>query len=425
MVFFSSFYDKILIMKKYFILSLIALFFIMMNSSIHALNDTEAAAGNSGRYRLLRLHYKNSSGERGVTTFEYNQKGQLYKALWQLLDGSRNSLNFYTYDKKGNLVKKYREFSDTKTSTQVYEYDGNGNLVFEDFKRSDGVKGVTSYDYDKNGKLVQADCKGLNGWFFGVIRYHYDKNGKKTGADIERKEKKIGTISYSYGENGNLVEEYWDFQGKWSQTFTYEYEQLPVTNRKPYTSSNVFINTNSDYKVVKEDYNYSNQSGGPSVYQYDDGGKLVRKIFERSDGFKTVTDYFYDADHKLIKSLRRYANGKSGIFTYVYNEDRKLIHRTFKHIDGSSASEIYEYDSSGKLIKAVWDKFDTWLTGTITFDYDKTGYLSKGHFKGNGEKKFDAEISFTFDKNKNLTMIHWDFSFKGTQTYTFEYEKIN
>jgi phage gp45-like len=101
-----------------------------------------------------------------------------------------------------------------------------------------------------------------------------------------------------------------------------------------------------------------------------------------------------------------------------------LIRRTFKRTDGLTAGETYEYDNSGKLIKAVWDKFDTWLTGTINFDYDKSGYLSRGHFKGNGEKKFDAEISFTFDKNKNLTKIHWDFSFKGTQTYTFGYEKL-
>jgi hypothetical protein len=396
-----------------------------MNSSLPALGQVVAPARNSGKYRLLRLHYTNTTGERGVTTFEYNQKGQMVKALWQLLDGSRNSLNFYTYDKKGNLVKKYREFSDAKTSTQLFEYDGNGNLIFEDFKRSDGVKGRTRYDYDKNGKRVQADCKSLDGWFSGVIKYQYDKNGRKTRADIEKDGKKSGIINYTYGENGNLVKEYWDFPGKWSQTFLYEYEPVPETNRKPYTSSNIFIDTTSGYKVVKEDYNYSNQSGGPSFYQYDDGGKLLRKIFKRSDGLKTETDFFYDADNKLTKSLRRYSNGKSGIFTYEYNEDRKLIRRTFKRTDGLTASETYEYDSSGKPVKAIWDKFDTWLTGTITFDYDRSGYLSRGHFKGNGEKKFDAEIFFTYDKNKNLTMIHWDFSFKGTQTYTFGYEKID
>jgi len=412
-------------MKKCFVFNLIVLLFIMMmNSNLQAVDDREAAAWNSGKYRVIRLHYTNTSGEIGVTTFEYDQKGQMVKSLWQLLDGSRNSLNFYSYDEKGNLVKKYREYSDAKTSTQWFEYAGNGNLVFEDFKGSDGVKGITSYVYDKNGKLIQSDCKGWNGWFFGVIKYKYDENGRKNLADIESEGKKVGIINYTYDENGNLGKEYWDFPGKWNQTFTYEYDQVPDTNLKPYTSSNVFININSGYKVVKEDYNYSNQSGGPSFYQYDDHGKLEIKTFISSDGLKTVTDYFYDADNRVVKSLRRYADGKSGIFTYEYNKDRKLIGRTFKHIDGSTASETYEYDSSGKLVKAVWDKFDTWLTGTITFDYDRSGYFSKGHFKGNGEKKFDAEISFKYDKNKNLTMIHWDFSFKGTQTYTFGYEKL-
>jgi hypothetical protein len=401
----------------------VCLLVLMLNIQFQASENTALIERKIGRYRILRLHYNNSSDEKGVTTFEYNQEGLMYKALWQLLDGSRNSINFYTHDHNGNLIRKYREFSDGKTSTQLFKYDENGNLIFEDFNRSDGIKGETSYVYDTRGILLEADCRGLNGWFFGVIKYRYDERRRKKEAEIERDGQKIGKIEYRYDENNYLSEEYWDLSGEWNQTFSYEYEECLDNKSNPYTSSNIFLTFSASNKVIKEDYDFNKKSGGPSYYEYDESGKLTRKTFKRSDGLKTVTDYFYDVDNRLVKSLRRYTDGGSGIFSYEYNENRNLIKRTFIHVDGSTAEELYQYDGTGRLIRAVWDKFDTWLTGTITFDYDRSGDPLIGHFKGSGDNKFDADITFSFDENKNLIRIHWKFSFDGTQTYTFGYEK--
>ncbi len=182
-------------------------------------------------YRLLKLHYDNSSGEKGVTIFEYDEDGIMHKAIWKLLDESRSSINFYEYNECGNLLTKYREFSDGITSEKTYEYDGNCDLIMETFKRSDGVKGTTIYEYDENNRLLKANCEGLNGWFYGVITYSYDDDGIKTNADFTQKGEKAGTITYSYDENGNLIKEYWDFNGKWNQTFIYEYEKVKNINK--------------------------------------------------------------------------------------------------------------------------------------------------------------------------------------------------
>jgi len=178
------------------------------------------------RYRLEKLHYENSSGEKGVTIFEYSENGIMNTAKWKLLDESRNSSNFYEYDKDRNLIKKYREFSDGITSTQLYEYDKNENLINEYFQRSDGISGITKYEYGENRNLIKANCEGLNGWFYGVITYSNDEKGNRLKADIIQKNKNTGTIDYSYDENGNLIREYWDFNGKWSQTFIYEYKEI-------------------------------------------------------------------------------------------------------------------------------------------------------------------------------------------------------
>ncbi len=383
---------------------------------------------NTGDYcgrmdmRVLKLHYENSLGEKGVTIFNYNEKGEMYKALWQLINGKRNSLNYYDYNKNGKLIKKYREFSDKKTSTQNFKYDSGGNLVFEDFSRSDGINGEVSYIYDESGRLKQADCRGLNGWFHGVIHYKYDGNGRKVSADIEQKGANKGFIDYTYDNSGLLLKEYWDFTGKWNQTFSYEYEKAVKKVNLPFTSSNPFININSGYRVTHEEYDFSGKSAGPSDYEYC-GNKPEKKIFTRSDGLKTETFYFYDIENKLISSLRRYADGRSAVFSYTQNKNRQLINRTGVGTDGSSSEENYFYDEHGKMIKAVWYNFDNWLTGSISFSHDENGVLSGGNFTGSGEKKFNADIKFSFDNNKNIISIYWKFSFPGTQTYRFDYVK--
>ena len=176
-------------------------------------------------FRLIKLHYENLSGEKGLTTFFYDENGVMHQSYWQLIDGSRSSKNYYTYDEKGNLVRKYREFSDSITSTQLYEYEEDGKLISEHFNRSDGVTGTTDYEYDKDEKLVKAICNGLAGWFYGVIIYEYNTNEIKTKGIIEKDEKHIGTIYFEYDTTGNMIKEYWEFPDSWSQTFIYEYEK--------------------------------------------------------------------------------------------------------------------------------------------------------------------------------------------------------
>jgi len=180
----------------------------------------------NNKFRLIKLHYENLSGEKGLTTFFYTEKGMMHEAHWELLDGGRSSDNYYTYNEEENLIKKYRKFSDGITSTQIFEYDENGNLISEHFNRSDGVTGTTDYKYDKYGKLVKTNCNGLAGWFYGVITYEYDKKSLKNKGIISKDGKLIGNIYYEYDNEANLLKEHWVFIESWGQTFIYEYEKI-------------------------------------------------------------------------------------------------------------------------------------------------------------------------------------------------------
>lgn len=368
--------------------------------------------------RLFRLHYASSSGEKGVSTFVYDTDSRLVRSVWSLLDNSRNSLNTYTRDASGRIVGKHRVFSDGKTSDQSYTYNTDGFLAEEFFKRSDGVSGSAKYFRDDKGRIHHADCRGLNGWFRGRIEYLLDPGGRVSGARLIRSGKPPGRIILTRDERGRPAKEIW-YIGSWSQTFSFEYRNLPC---RTHTGSSAFLEENCDFRLVREEYDFNGKTGGPSHYGYDEEGRLVSKKFIRSDGLVTTTSYIYDPEGVLRKSLRRYSDGKTGEFSYRFSEKRRLLERGFKRSDGVTGKETYDWNDEGRLISARWDRFDSWLTGNLTFSYDRLGRLESGIFKG--EKGMEARITFAHDGNGNLNRIHWEFSSGHTQTYSFFYEPL-
>jgi len=378
---------------------------------------------DTSEYRATSLYYENATGETCLSTYEYNEIGQMTIAVWERLDKPRNSLNFYSYDDKGNLIRKYREYSDRIFSEETYEYDANNNLKYEHFKRSDGIMGTSEHFYDEKGFLSKSICNKYKGWIDGEINYKCNEDGGKISAELLKDGEPYATIDYTYDDNNNLIKEFWDFGGKWNQTFKFSYDLFRVPAPKLYKSSNIFIRNNCDYRLSAENYKYSDGSGGPSTFTYDETGKLINKRYDHSNGLYTKTNFLYDFDGRLTKSYRLYSSGLSGVFSYEYDDNGNMIKRIFHRSDKQDGEETYEYDANGKLIGGKWKNFDSWLTGTMTVSYNDKGFLEKGFFKG--ENNFDADITFDVDDNGNVIKINWDFSFGDGQTYTFEYEKID
>ncbi len=388
------------------------------SSCIPGLSGSARANNQESSYRHVKyLHYENSSGERCLTTFDYDERGCPGVAVWEQLDQDRSSLDSLRYDDRGNLVRRYREYSDGVTSDELYEYDAAGRRAKEYFSRSDGVSGETTHEYNGDGDPTESQCAAYKGWFNGRIVYTC-KRGRKTGAEIYQGGERIGEIRYDYDAAGRLEREWWQLGDNWSQTFKYEYYNSKPARDGNYTSPNVFIIPKDSFAVAAENYDYSGESGGPSYYGYEPGGKLVAKRFVRSDGLSTNTAFLYDAHRRLTRSYRIYADGRHGTFAYEFNDAGKLARRTLKVSDGSTGNESYEYDQDGKLVKARYKNFDSWLTGLILFEY-ADGRLSSGLFKG--ENGAEAAISFGYDDMNHLMSIHWDFTSGATQTYTFEY----
>lgn len=392
--------------------TLIATFCLLMPAAL------SARQRSISDHTLYKLHYTNSGGERGVTTFFHNTAGRLEYSVWELLDGTRFSLNTCDYDQDGNMIRKFRTFSEGRTSSQLFAYE-NGLNTLESYERSDGRTGYALYTYDEDGCKISADCHNLNGWITGMITYANDSEGNPLGGVIEQDGRSIGSIVYTYDETDRLIKEYWDFNGSWNQTFIYEYRDAPPVRTAGGFSSNVFIHHHSGCRLQQEEYTYNNETGGPSYYYYNRNGQLTRKLFVRSDGLNTETVYLYGPGGVLEKSFRSYSNGMFALFSYAYSTSGRLLQRRFCRSDSLLGSESYTYDEQGRLLTAVYDKMDSWLNGSIAFTSNQRGLPETGAFSG--RDGFDADIVFSYDDAGKLLGYRWSFSFGTFQEYRFRW----
>ncbi len=370
----------------------------------------------SENFRITKLDYENGSGEKACTYFKYDNNGKLFKAFWTLEDESRNSNNFYEYDSNGFLITALREFSDGLNSFELFFYDSLGNKISESFFRSDSISGSASYSYNDNC-INQAVFNNHKGWLTGTLNYIYNDQKKKKSAILVNRGKTICQIYYEYDKNNNLIKEYWNFQGKWYQTFNYHYEKINLN--KIYYSSPLLASI-GEYRICKESYTFNNEIGGPSFYYYDNEGLLYKKVFTRSDSITTTTFYEYDSERKLVSSERNYSDGSFTQFKYIYDENNNLVLRLYFKEDIITGFESYLFNTEGDLIKSYVRNFDNWLTGTINYNYNEKGVLTSGSFKG--ENGFDAFITFNYNFAGMFSEVIWEFTFGKFQQYIYEYE---
>ena len=374
---------------------------------------------SQNQFKLVKLLYDNSSGENGVTFFDYNEKGICEKALWELQSGKRYSMNVHYYDRNNNLIKKVREYSDNKNTVQLFNYDIKSRLIAEEFILLDTSKGISTFEYNSQGQLVNIKCNAFNGWINGEIKLYYNSKNKRERGELIKKNTVAAIIKYEYDANDNLCKEIWEFKSGWQQTFVYEYEKNSNFISRNYTNPNPFI-VNIKIPIEHEEYSYGNQINGPSYYRYDNTGKLAEKIYERSDGFKTSTYYFYNSEGVLVRAFRRLPENKNILFRFEYNNKRKMTLKEFFKNDNTIGKETYSYDSDGSLLNAEFKNSDEWLNGTIKFVKAKNGLPASGVY--NDIKGFTAEINFNYDKDSLLQNILWSFSFNKEQVYSFYYK---
>jgi len=389
-------------------LFLLLVAFSIFPELVYAQPFGQAAPG----YRIVKLVYNNKSGEQGTTHFFYNQQGLLWRSFWALDNGSRSSENRYAANTEGNIVSTLREYSDGLVSNEIFRYE-QGLKIHEAFHQSDGRNGQAFYYYEE-GYLSKAVYENYKGWLTAEIWYSYDQNKRLEKARILNSGKPVGTISYSYSGEGNLLRERWDFGETWWQEFTWEY--APFCR---FTFPNVWLSCKPEYRIVKEEFDFNGETGGPSYYSYDEKGAPSVKEFIRSDGYRALSLFQYDSLANTVNAHKSTIDGGFTKTIWLYNADNRLVGRQNFKSDSLVSYESYFYDKQARLSMVWLQGTDGWLTGNIIIEEWLNEKPLVANFKS--ADGTTAIIRFSY-KDGLLHEQYWEFSFGKYQVYRYYYE---
>lgn len=191
--------------------------------------------------------------------YEYDSNNNLLKRTYTDERGNLVSTETFTYDEKGQLIKKTYDSNNVEDPWSIvytYTYDENGNLLVDDRVQSSGYNTRYEYTYDEGGAPIKKTEYTPHGTYYYV--WEYDKAGNEI---LEKRSFADGTRDYmysqTYDEAGNRIKTHYQYgvsDEVVGETF-YEYDEhgnlLKVTSQYSVT----------EYSGYKLYYNpYSNPS---------------------------------------------------------------------------------------------------------------------------------------------------------------------
>ncbi len=266
-------------------------------------------------------------------TLTYDKAGNITKDAFVSRDEDgnfENSTQVFTFDKKGNLLKRY-DVSNRDgvviSSQDVYSYDKAGRMTKDVYTATGGMKKVYNYIY-KAGRLAQevSSHKEADGFTYNVtVTYAYDKSGNLIKiTDLTRSsdgDTRKEVVTYTYDKAGNVTSRT-STLGRSKESTVYTY--------------------NKNKKVTKSVYTYRSPADGISTkevttYTYNKSGQMERisVTFRNNNGLnrKETTIYTYDKNGRLVKMAYAYAIAETGltpsktVTTYAYDKKGNLIEK--------------------------------------------------------------------------------------------------
>jgi RHS repeat-associated protein len=325
----------------------------------------------SNTYNQLGMIEQTTDPLGRINKFKYDKLGRLTEAIDAL-----NGISKQSYDKEGNT----KDFTDPNINKTELKHDKVGNLT----EIKTASNSTTKYEYDANGLLTkETNARGQE------RKYYYNKNAQVTSIVDE-----IGTVSYTYDDNGN--------------TKTIKENSKTVS---------------MDYNEMNQLTSYSDQEGNTLGYVYDavgnlktlsypDGKKveyaynLANQLTEVKDWNNNVTAYAYDNHGRMVKQT--YANGS--VFTRVYDNGGRLISQKEFLSQFNRVSEYaYEYDKVGNILKErTYPQISPKALASLQMSYAKGNLLKEANQTVPTFDKDDNMLSFgslalSYDSRNRLT----------------------
>jgi hypothetical protein len=211
----------------------------------------------------------------------------------------------YIYDSKGVMQEEIWYYKDNNPDRDVYTYDANGNVIlimsYEGFFGNWIEDWKTEYFYDTEGNLIE--------------RLSSEKD------EISKGWNPRGKITYSYNENGLLIQElayYWG-EDDWVNIKKYDYyydedlalmeflmsewdeweEEWEYFSKTNYYYTDDLLTESIGYSYFEDSW----QLAGKTEYTYDTHGNMILKtgsgFYENDWHYSTKTEYQFDNSYNF------------------------------------------------------------------------------------------------------------------------------
>ena len=288
--------------------------------------------------RLLRMTDPNGL----ETAYTYDARGRVLSVTQTPPTGSAR-VTTYTYDNTGQL----KTVSTPDGVTLTYGYNAAHYLT----SITDNLGNKIQYGYDLNGNRTDEDVYDPNSVLVRTVDTAYDVRDRVSQINA------AGSITdLIFDALGNLTSE----QDPLDHTTIHEYDPL---NRLVKTIDALSGVTEYDYDVNDNVVQVKAPNGATTAYLYDDLGNLLQEVSPD----RGTTTYTYDAAGNRITQT----DAKDQVTTYQYDALNRLVSADYD--DGQAVT--YEYDVGTAEMGRVSRMTD--LSGQTEWGYDVFGAVTE------------------------------------------------
>lgn len=248
---------------------------------------------------------------------------------------------------------------------EKYYYDGNGNLVREEMynyntDKYQTVVSYTEYEYDENGHCIHEYSDDGN---VTEEYYEYDDAGNQTHYTGYVNGDKATEKRWDYDDHGNVIADYEPNSYGDGLEYTSEYEY----------NSDGTVHTKTSYEA-----DYGHQSAYIE-YTYGENGLLARMDVTSYGEYKGYWEYIYD-EYGVVLEAHRYNE-----YGYEDDEDRELYYTEYDEAGNQiTYAELYTtgyergtprytlkrtFDSNGNVTEELEYNYDGKLDKVVTYEY--------------------------------------------------------
>jgi len=304
-----------------------------------------------------------------VTTFEYNNRGQLTRTTDAL-----GQVEIFTYDANGLLVTH----TDRNGTTFRFTHDGMGRVVRQEATRPDFDTIRREWTFTLTG-AVRTETEGVH-----TLTSYYDAAGRLI------RQLETGGILREYGyDNTHRVRSHVRINGVIHIMSNYHYNNAGQLIRVLHFNDQTRYYYDANGRIIRRILN----NGATTTYTRNLAGLVTSQVTTHGSNTLSRFDYVYYLDGNTSR-MTEVMGGITRVVTYTYDQTRRLIREHDTGAGGGVVTRSYFFDNRGNRTRME-------VTGAENYTVTNTHDLNNRLLTEVRTGMNPSTTTFTHDRNGN------------------------